>query len=594
MSPSRKSDCFRPFTHQEGDRASCVVASVFFVSSLGAQTIPPLPDSSGWGVHVLAIARAPDSAIWVGTYGQGIFVLRKGVGSGEWERIRSSSDTAAHSISWDFVHAFGFGPHGQIWYGTVGNGWGLSTDGGKTWKNWEFGQLGPEWQYVAQNGIVTRGDTTYIATADGIKLTWDDGRTWRVITDSIGATTAKDSVWGRIANQYVFRVIPAANGELWTAHLRGFGKSKNGGRRWTPARPLSACMRAFCADKVRRNWTVARNGEVLYDAPVRETDVNCRFARNRVVTQRLRFDDRSYVAGTPSGVVQQRSPTHSSSFVPECVYLANPRDVDSAGHLVAPSHTWFRRPIATTDQPYIDQTYRFGSTMGGNFQPHQGVEFNNADGTPVHAIGDGIVVHAGPAERGALTVAIKHDRQVKADGRRLFLFSVYYHNSKLLVQAGQRVRTGQVIALVGNTGRATNDHLHLEVHASPFDSTRLIVDSAVRYPPHNTNPELWIDPLPGTGMIAGQVWDSAGKPASQARIYGLVKPEPRETPFSFIETYGPRNHPDPVYKEHFAISDVPPGEYVLGVGIGGARVFRRVKVEAGKLTWVVFSPAPNP
>lgn len=32
-----------------------------------AQHLPPLPDSSGWGVHVLAIDRAPDSSIWVGT-----------------------------------------------------------------------------------------------------------------------------------------------------------------------------------------------------------------------------------------------------------------------------------------------------------------------------------------------------------------------------------------------------------------------------------------------------------------------------------------------------------------------------------------------
>ena len=150
--------------------------------------------------------------------------------------------------------------------------------------------------------------------------------------------------------------------------------------------------------------------------------------------------------------------------------------------------------------------------MGGNFQPHQGVEFNNADGTPVHAIGDGVVVHSGPAERGALTVAIKHDARLTTHDARLFVFSVYYHNSKLLRQVGDRVKAGDVIALVGNTGRATNDHMHLEVHASPFDSTRLIVDPEVRYPPYNTNPELWIDPLPGTGMVAGQVWDSAGQP----------------------------------------------------------------------------------
>ena len=486
---------------------------LLLAGSLNAQSIPPLPDSSGWGVHVLAIERAPDSAIWVGTYGHGIFVLRKG--AGRWEQIRSSGDTAAHAISWDFVHAFGFGPRGQIWYGTVGNGWGLSTDGGKTWKNWEFGQLGPEWQYVAPNGIVTLGDTTLIATADGIKLTWDNGQTWRVITDSIGATTAKDSVWGRIQNQYVKHL--SSYSAFVVTHVHGTEESLDGGRTWHQPTRLIAI-----ADSV------------------------------------------------PGG--------RPSSNAPAAKRPATPR------------HTWFKRPIALTDQPYIDQTYRFGSTMGGNFQPHQGVEFNNADGTPVHAIGDGVVVHSGPAERGALTVAIKHDRRLTADGRQLFLFSVYYHNSKLLAHVGDRVKAGDVIALVGNTGRATNDHLHLEVHASPFDSTRLIVDPDVRYPPYNTNPELWIEPLPGTGMIAGQVWDSTGKPVQQARIYGLAKPEPRETPFSFIESYGPRNHSDPVYQEHFGISDVPPGTYVLGVEIAGKREFRQVKVEAGKLTWVEFRP----
>jgi murein DD-endopeptidase MepM/ murein hydrolase activator NlpD len=504
---------------------------LLLLALLQTQTIPPLPDSAGWGVHVLAIARAPDSAIWVGTYGQGIFVRRQGAGS--WEQIRSSGDTAAHAISWDFVHAFGFGPRGQIWYGTVGNGWGLSTDGGKTWKNWEFGQLGPEWQYVTPDGILTRGDTTYIATADGIKLTWDDGRTWRVITDSLGATTAKDTVWSRIPNQYILAAQLSGSGTLSVFYPGQEALSRDGGRTWQPGlvQLQTDEQRAILARS--RGNTLALLGSAAPARPV--------------------------VSGKPA-------------------------------HGQKPRHTWFRRPIALTDQPYIDQTYRFGSTMGGNFQPHQGVEFNNADGTPVHAIGDGVVVHAGPAERGALTVAIKHGRQLKAHGRRLSVYSVYYHNSKLLVQAGQRVKAGQVIALVGNTGRATNDHLHLEVHASPFDSTRLIVDSAVRYPPHNTNPELWIEPLPGTGMIAGQVWDSAGKPVYQARIYGLVKPEPRETPFSFIETYGPRNHADPVYQEHFGISDVPPGEYVLGVEIGGKRVFRRAQVEAGKLTWVEFRP----
>jgi hypothetical protein len=489
-----------------------VSAFVVLASPLAGQI--PLPDSTGWGVHVLALRRAPDSSLWAGTYGQGIFVWRNGASS--WEHIHVSRDTAAHSISFDFVHAFGFGPKGQIWYGTIGNGWGLSIDGGKTWRNWEFSQLGPEWQYVAPDAIVTRGDTTYIGTADGIKLTFDDGATWHEITDSAQAPRVKN-LRGYTRNQYVVW-LQARPESLMVTHLRGTEISGDGGRTFVP-----------------RRW-----GEGFW-------------LRNRSW----------FKLGTPTGPVAKPA---------------------------APRHTWFKRPIALNDQPHIDQTYRYGSTMGGFFQQHQGVEFNNPDGTPVHAIGDGVVVWAGPAERGALTVAIKHSRRLAAGGRQSFVYSVYYHNSKLVTEVGKTVKVGDVIALVGNTGRATNDHLHLEVHAVPVDSVGLVVDPEVRYPPYTTNPELWIEPLAGTGTVAGQVWDSQSKPVLQARIYGLAKPEPRETPFSFIETYGERGHPSPAYGDHFAIGDVPAGDYTLGVEIEGQRVFRRIRVAAGQLTWVEFRP----
>src|SRR5690349_9553400 len=83
-----------------------------------AQTkLPPLPDSSGWGVHVLAVARDAQGTIWVGTYGQGIFRLPAGAET--WQQLRhdtTAADTASrtdstrsNTISWDFVHAFGFG-----------------------------------------------------------------------------------------------------------------------------------------------------------------------------------------------------------------------------------------------------------------------------------------------------------------------------------------------------------------------------------------------------------------------------------------------------------------------------------------------------
>lgn len=507
-----------------------VTALVTCAAALEAQQLPPLPDSSAFGVQVLTTAIDPSGGAWVGTYGSGIYRLRKGATA--WEHI--VSDTASTSISWDFVHAFGFGPRGEIWYGTVGNGWGLSLDGGKTWKNWTFDQLGPEWQYVAPDGIVTRGDTTLIGTADGIQVTTDDGAHWLAIVDSIGpaAKGPADTALVLLRNEYVRSLERTSDGVVaGTLDGAEFLQAENG------------------------SWRGAGDSR----------------ARERIREGHLEGD--GWPPSAPGGVF-----LHGGSTT-------------GVQRPAQPRTTWFRRPIdPRTGNPFIDQTYRYGSTMGGNFQQHQGVEFNNPDGTPVHAIGPGTVVYAGRAEAGALTVAIKHDTSITADGTHYHVYSVYYHNSALVVKVGDRVKAGDLISRVGNSGRATNDHLHLEVHASPTDSVAAIVDSLNRYPSYTTNPELWIQPLPGTGIVAGQVWDSAGKPVLQAHIFGIVKPEPAETPFSFIETYGSRTHSHPLYHDHFALGDVPPGEYTLGVEIDGKKVLRRIRVQAGKLTWVEFRP----
>jgi len=507
-------------------------------SPLAAQSpFPPLPDSAGWGVHVLTAARDPQGGIWVGTYGQGMYRLAPG--ATQWQGFRHDTSSAT-SISMDFVQAIAFGPRGEIWYGTVGNGWGLSLDGGVTWRNWTYDQLGPEWQYVAPSGIAVRGDTTMIATADGLQLTADDGERWTAIGDAVGppARGPADTVFELLSNEYVRRLAPDRRGWNVTT-LRG-----------------SQRLRHTAA-----GWEVQQLGYAAFPPA------------NAVLIGRQQF------RGTQCGL---RPATDTLPCLRSPAREADPpRD---------PLTLWLARPIALSDNPYIDQTYRYGSTMGGFFQQHQGVEFNNPDGTPVMAALDGTVVYAGRAEEGALTVTIRHDTTVTANGRRYRLYSTYYHNSSLAVKVGAKVHTGQVISRVGNTGRATNDHLHLELAISPTDSIGAIVDSLQRFPPYTTNPELWIAPLPNTGIVAGQVFDGAGNAVPQARIYGLVKTDPRETPFSYVETYGDKAHPHPLYGEHFAITDVPVGAYVMGTAIGGKKVFRRVTVEAGKLTWVVFRP----
>ncbi len=498
--------------------------------------VPALPDSAGWGVHVLTVARAPGGALWVGTYGQGMYRLPAGATA--WESIRH--DTTAASISMDFVQAIAFGPRGQIWYGTVGNGWGLSLDGGLTWRNWTYDQLGPEWQYVIPDGIAVRGDTTVVATADGLQITTDDGGHWTAIGDATGppARGPADTALSLLANEYVRRLAAERRGWNVTT-LRGNQRLWHTGAGWQSQAIAAAAFPP----------------------------------RNAILIGRQQYQ------GTLCGL------RRTIDTLP-CLR----RNAPDAEVPRTPLTVWLRRPIARTDNAYIDQTYRYGSTMGGFFQQHQGVEFNNPDGTPVMAALGGRVVYAGPAEQGARTIAIRHDTTIAAQGRTYRLYSIYYHNSSLAVKLGEKVKTGQVIARVGNTGRATNDHLHFELAASPTDSIGAIVDSLQRFPPYTVNPELWLEPLPGTGIVAGQVFDASGAPVPQARIYGLIKRDPVETPFSYAETYGDKAHGHPLYGEHFAVSDVPAGTYVVGTEIGGKKIYRRVTVAPGLLTWVVFKP----
>jgi murein DD-endopeptidase MepM/ murein hydrolase activator NlpD len=95
------------------------------------------------------------------------------------------------------------------------------------------------------------------------------------------------------------------------------------------------------------------------------------------------------------------------------------------------------------------------------------VDVAAAEGTPVQAALGGVVIAAG--ERGGYGQAVEIDH---GDGTT----SLYAHASELLVAVGQRVETGQPIARVGRSGRATGAHLHFEVRqgARPVDPSRAL------------------------------------------------------------------------------------------------------------------------
>jgi murein DD-endopeptidase MepM/ murein hydrolase activator NlpD len=117
-------------------------------------------------------------------------------------------------------------------------------------------------------------------------------------------------------------------------------------------------------------------------------------------------------------------------------------------------------PVDELAWPVIGRiTSGFGLREG---KPHEGLDIAAEEGEPIRAIRNGRVVFAGDRGTYGLTVIIDHGGG---------LTTLYGHTSAILVTPGQWVKEGQLIARVGNTGRSTGPHLHLEVRLNgvPYD-----------------------------------------------------------------------------------------------------------------------------
>ena len=137
-------------------------------------------------------------------------------------------------------------------------------------------------------------------------------------------------------------------------------------------------------------------------------------------------------------------------------YLYKPSDEGDADYFTASGQS-IRKALLRTPIDGARLTSSFGMRnhpIMGYSIVHKGVDFGAPTGTPIQAAGDGVVEAAGPFKGYGNYVRLHNNGTYS---------TAYAHMSRIVVKVGQRVRQGQVIGYVGQTGLATGPHLHYEV-----------------------------------------------------------------------------------------------------------------------------------
>lgn len=118
--------------------------------------------------------------------------------------------------------------------------------------------------------------------------------------------------------------------------------------------------------------------------------------------------------------------------------------------------------IAPVQQDKLKRKIHLLSGFGKRMHPiykvmkmHKGIDFTAPKGTPIQATGDGKVITAKRSASYGRYVVIRHNDEYE---------TLYAHMNKILVKKGQKVKRGEQIGTIGNTGRSTAPHLHYEVH----------------------------------------------------------------------------------------------------------------------------------
>ncbi len=254
-------------------------------------------------------------------------------------------------------------------------------------------------------------------------------------------------------------------------------------------------------------------------------------------------------------------------------------------------HFFFTRPIGANEVNWPLARYRYGGIFYA--EPHTGIDIPAPKGTPVLAAGSGKVVWSGYGlylvsdiyrDPYGIAVAIQHDFGYKGQA----LYTVYGHLDETYVWRSQRVEAGEVIGKVGETGKVSGPHLHFEVRLGDNMFTR------------TENPELWISPPQGWGILVGRVTDTDGDLMLRAKV-DLQNEDTRQL-FSVMTYAEGAVNSDPYYRENVVLGDLPAGNYSIWIDTENTTRRDEVKIEPGRIAYFKFdsqdgfdfSPPPTP
>jgi len=245
-------------------------------------------------------------------------------------------------------------------------------------------------------------------------------------------------------------------------------------------------------------------------------------------------------------------------------------------------HFYFARPIAADNVNWPLAEYRYGGVFFAPNIVHTGVDIDANEGTEILAAGPGTVISADwglfSGSAGNISdpygqaVVLRHDFGYKGQT----LYTIYAHMSEIIAVVGQHVETGDVLGLVGDTGATTGPHLHFEIRLGENTFYRTY------------NPELWMAPPQGWGILVGRMTDEDGDLLNQFPVE--VRPMPSEVPLRKVYTYAPGAvNADPYYNENLVLSDLPAGLYKVAFEYLEKDFQFWVDIYPGQVTYFTFT-----